>query len=164
MRTSMGPGANGFIVRGGGWDNLKECPHVMLQRSRWAWQRFPLTPLRLGAAALAEEASIVAAESRTEAVPIVAEPPTEAVPIVAESPTEEAATIAAAAGTPELQPELLRSALRQPQARTTTTTRSAGITRIRPANSQVHAGPRRIARPVALSCGGRHPLPGAVHI
>jgi hypothetical protein len=103
----------------------------------------------------------VAAESRTEAVPIVAalivaESPTEAAPtaaarIAAESPTE-AATIAAAAGTPALQPEPLRSALRQPQARITTTTittRSADITRIRRANSQVRAALRRIVRPVA---------------
>jgi hypothetical protein len=76
---------------------------------------------------------IVAAESLTETVPIVAESPT------------EAPTIAAAAGTPALQPEPLLSALR-PQARTTIITitpHSADIIPIRPANSQVRAPPRR---------------------
>jgi len=123
----------------------------LLPHSRWAWQRFPLTLWRLGAVALVEGVVIVAAESLTEAVPIVAAPIaaeslTEAVPIAAESPTE-AATIAAAAGTPALQPEPLLSA-RRPQARITITTitpRSADIIRIRPANSQVRAAPRRIS-------------------
>ena len=82
-------------------------------------------------------APIVAAGSLTEAAPI------EAAPIEAGSPTG-AATIAAAAGTPALQPEPPLSAL-QPQARTTTTTitpRSADIIHILPANSRC-AAPRR---------------------